>query len=426
VADEDVAAGPWSARTNFYPHWQIETEGPFAWKGRPGADFAESVNNAKEWFAARRKNYYVLTYHGRLSPKWESNAHSGQTGYGGGMICQLQVPGKGLVLASTLNGSYGEGMDPSLWRAFHLHTLAGIQADGAPFVTGDSEHVDARLENNQATGSGAVRDTPLRCRRSFTFADKEVACSVQLDETSDSDLLGLWLKHNLRGKVRETYEMIPYLPNQRPKPGAKKAEPIVAVIDGTGKVLKPLGQEPVEAAGILIDQGGFGVRIFLDKPRTVLRGAAPVVLIRLADRVVPAKEVALSYRLAPFGNDGGSRPRRTLWLVLSQKPVEQARDRAHARCFGVADECRKLKRCRGWSWALGKAEKARCRRPCRRCQQPVIDSGPSLDPWRGSGWAALPGGGPPTPLARRGAALQARPDRFSQRGAPNPAHGAIR
>src|SRR5262249_47931468 len=53
-------------------------------------------------------------------------------------------------------------------------------------------------------------------------------------------------------------------------------------------------------------------------------------------------------------------------------------------------------------------------------QQPVIDSGPSLDPWRGSGWAALPGGGPPTPLARRGAALQARHARLSQRGPPTP------
>jgi len=259
LADENVAAGPWSARTNFYPHWQIETEGPFAWKGRPGADFTESVNNANEWFAARRKNYYVLTYHGRLSPKWESNAHSGQTGYGGGMICQLQVPGKGLVLASTLNDSYGAGMDPSLWREFRLHTLAGIQADGAPFVAGDSEHVDARLKSNQVTSSGAVRDTPLRCRRSFTFADEEVACSVQLDESSDSDLLNLWLQHNLRGKVREAYEMIPFLPNQCPKPGAKNAETIVAVLDGTGKVLKPLGQEPFEAAGILIYQGSFGL-----------------------------------------------------------------------------------------------------------------------------------------------------------------------
>src|SRR5262249_59094496 len=53
------------------------------------------------------------------------------------------------------------------------------------------------------------------------------------------------------------------------------------------------------------------------------------------------------------------------------------------------------------------------------CQQPVIDSGPSLDPWRGSGWAALPGGRPPTPRARRATAPQARHARLSQRGSPN-------
>src|SRR4051812_44678698 len=102
-------------------------------------------------------------------------------------------------------------MDPSLWREFHLHTLAGTQADGAPFVAGDSEHPDARLDKAQVTSSGEVRGTPLRCRRTFAFGDGEVTCSVQLDETADSDLLNLWLKNGLRGEVREAYEMIPFL-----------------------------------------------------------------------------------------------------------------------------------------------------------------------------------------------------------------------
>jgi hypothetical protein len=59
------------------------------------------------------------------------------------------------------------------------------------------------------------------------------------------------------------------------------------------------------------------------------------------------------------------------------------------------------------------------------CQKPVIDRGPSLHPWRGSGWAALPGSGSPTPLARRRAALQVQHARSSQRGSPNPARDAI-
>ena len=301
LADENVAAGPWAARTNFYPHWQIEKDGKFAWKGLPGADFTESVNNANEWFAARRKNYYMLTYHGRLSPKWESNAHSGQSGYGGGMLCQVQIPGKGLAIASTLNGGYGEGMDPSQWREFHLHTLAGVQADGSPFVAGDSEHLDAKMDKNVATSSGEVRNTPLRCKRSFIFGNDEITCSAQLEDTQNRDLLELWLKNKLRGNVKEAYEMIPFQPKQRIT-GKKQGDTLVVALDKEGKELKPLGTEAVEAAGILIDRGGFGARILLDKPRPVLRGLNNVIMIRLADKVTPAKEVALSYRIVPFGN----------------------------------------------------------------------------------------------------------------------------
>ena len=297
-ADESVAAGPWATRTSYAPVGLEPTEGPFVWKGLPGPDFTDSVNNADEFFAARRKNYYALTYHGRLSPKWESNAHPGQSGYGGGILCQLQIPGKGLAIASTLNASYGEGMDVSLWRDFHLHTLAGIQADGAPFVSGDSEHFDAKLKQNEVVSSGEIRNTPLRSRRTFSFKDDEIACSVQLDETSFGDLLNLWLKHKLRGKVREAYEMIPFQPNQR----GKKGLTIVSLLDAEGKPGKALDKEPTEAAGVLIDRGGFGVRIIFDKARTVLRGNNNTVMIRLADKIVPAKEVTMSYRLVPFGN----------------------------------------------------------------------------------------------------------------------------
>jgi len=299
LGDENVAVGPWSARTKNYPHWQIQKEGPFAWKGLPGPDFTLSINNANEFFAARRPKYYALTFHGRLSPKWESNAHPGQSGYGGGMLCQLQIPGKGLAIASTLNGDYGEGMDPSEWRTFHLHTLAGVQADGTPFVAGDSEHFDARLKDNLVTSTGEIRHAALACRRSFEFADDGVNCTVQLDDTTYKELLSLWLSNKLRGKVKEAYEMIPFLPRQRTTTGKPK-DTLVAALDADGKTIAPLGKEAVEAAGVLIDRGGFGVRIILDKARPVLRGENNTVMIRLADRVTPAKEVSLAYRLLPF------------------------------------------------------------------------------------------------------------------------------
>jgi hypothetical protein len=296
LADEGVAAGPWSARTAFPPHWQIEKEGPFAWKGLPGPDFTESINGANEFFAARRKNYYALTYHGRLSPKWESNAHPGQSGYGGGMLCQLHVPGKGIVLASTLNGSYGEGMDPSQWREFRLHTVAGTQADGTSFVGGDSEHVNAKLDKTVVESAGEIRGTSLRCKRSFAFDADAIKCSMQMDETEYADLLTLWLKNNLRGKVKEAYEIIPYLPQQRDK----KTQTIVTL--KTAKGDQPLGKDAVEATAITIDRGGFGVRIELDKARPVMHGPSGALWIRLADRVVLAKDVSMTYRLVPFGN----------------------------------------------------------------------------------------------------------------------------
>ncbi|MCS7167312.1 MAG: hypothetical protein RMI91_11415 [Gemmatales bacterium] len=302
LADENIPAGAWSSRTHYYPHWKIETEGPFAWKGLPGPDFTESINHANEWFAARRKNYYILTYHGRLSPKWMSHSHLGQSGYGGGMICQLHVPGRGLVLASVLNGAYGENMDVSQWRTFRLHTLAGTQADGAPFVAADSEHFDARLVGQRVESSGAIRGTPLYARRAFTFAEKEIICEVQLQETPDTDLLTLWLKHPLRGRVREAYELIPFLPQTRPPSGTKPAPTTVAVLDDQGKIAATLDEKPALASAVIVDRGGFGVRIHFDKPRPVFRTLQGVLFIQLTDQPVLAREIQFSYRLLPFGN----------------------------------------------------------------------------------------------------------------------------
>lgn len=298
---EEVPAGPWSARTHFPPHWQIEKDGPFAWKGLPGPDFTVSVNGADEWFAARRKNYYALTYHGRLSPKWETNAHPGQSGYGGGMLCQLHVPGKGPVLASTLNGAYGEGMDPSLWRNFHLHTLVGTTADGRPLVAGDSEHFDARLQDGKVTSSGPVRDSTVEVIRSFTFGPGDITCTVQLKETAANELLSLWLKNELRGKVSEAYEMLPFFAKQKPLPGKNAEDTLIRLSDGP-KDLGPLTKDAATARTIRVDRGGFGVVIDLDQPRPVLRGPNNTLLIKLIDQPAPASKIGLSYCLTPFGN----------------------------------------------------------------------------------------------------------------------------
>jgi hypothetical protein len=301
LAEENIAAGPWSSRTHFYPHWAIEREGPFAWKGLPGPDFTVSVNDGNEWFAARRRSYYVLTYHGRLSPKWNTNAHPGQAGYGGGMICQLQVPGKGPVLAATLNDAYGEGMHPSQWRGFHIHSVVGQTADGKPLVTADSEPTDTLLKDNTVTSSGEVRESSVHVTRAYTFGADGIGCEVRLKETESEALLGLWLKSALRGKVTEAAEMVPFVPTQKAKPGSKAGATEVTAFDPDGKELGALTKEAVLAKVVVIDRGGFGVRIELEQSRKVSRGEANTVLIRLTDTPAMASTIKLKYRLVPFG-----------------------------------------------------------------------------------------------------------------------------
>jgi hypothetical protein len=302
LAAEQIAAGPWSSRTRNYPHWQIETDGPFAWKGLPGPDYTVTVNGANEWFAARRKNYYVLTYHGRISPKWESNAHAGQSGYGGGMLCQVHVPGRGPVIASTLNGDYGEGMHVSQWRTFHLHSVVGQTADGKPLVAADSEHFDAKLTGTTVVSSGDVRDSTVQTTRTYTFGAEAIECEVRLNETRYNDLLSLWVKNPMRGKLTEAYEMIPFVPNQLRVGGKPAALTSVTLIGADGQSLGDLTKDAVSAQTVIIDRGGFGVRIELPHPRPISRGERDTVLIHLIDGPTPASTVSLKYRLVPFGS----------------------------------------------------------------------------------------------------------------------------
>jgi hypothetical protein len=293
---QEVPACPWSSRTSFGPPGGIEKDGPFAWKGLPGPDFTVSVNDGNEWFAARRKNYYALTYHGRLTPKWVGTAFAGQIGYGGGTICQVHVPGKGPVLASTLNGSYGEGMHPAQWHDFHLHSVVGQTTDNKPLVGADSEHEDAKLDKTTVTSSGAVRDSTIHITRSYTFDEGEIICTVNLKETGFNDLFNLWIPNKERGKVVECYEMIPFLPRKLGKGASKKPDDATKIsLLGKGNE-----KEPAAVNTIVIDRGGFGVRIELDPPRPVLRGKRDTLLISLIDAPTAASKISLRYRIVPF------------------------------------------------------------------------------------------------------------------------------
>jgi hypothetical protein len=293
-------ASPWSSRTDTHPVNLEENWEPFGhpWKGDPGPDMTVSVNDGNEWFAARRSNYYMLTYHGRITPAWVSKIMAGQVGFGGGTICQLTIPGKGPVLTGSVNGHYGVGMHPSNWRNFHIHSLVGETWDGRPLISGISEHSDVKLTGNVLTSSGQVRDTNVKVARKYTFNDDNIDCEVALADSDYKEVLSLWTQPRKWSEVRLAYEMIPFgITNIRVTNTVCK----VTVTGSDGKDVE-LGDTLVETKVVRIDRGDFGVRILLPEPRPVMRGANKTVMIQITDKEVSAADIKLGYRLVPYRN----------------------------------------------------------------------------------------------------------------------------
>ena len=309
----EVAAAPFSGRTNHNPSMQIDTDGPYAFRGLPGPDFTETINNANEFFAARRKGYYVLSYHGRMTPKWMSEGFRGQMGWSGGVLCQFVVPGKGTVLASTIDPpGYGTNMHPSQWRTFRINSIVGVTTDGKPLVASDCEHLNARLEGNKAIGSGEVRDSSVNATRSYTYNADHVLVEAKLRLTDDDASLNSWFKNAFRGCVSEAWEMIPFVANKlAPVKEGDDPKTSVRVLGADGKEAGVLTDALIEGQAIVIDRGGFGVRIELEKPMKVKRGAGDTVMIQLIegrpmgpldDKGKPnAEDAAIRYKLVPFG-----------------------------------------------------------------------------------------------------------------------------
>lgn len=298
-----VPANPWSARTHMHPHhqeanWEF---GPNIWKGEPGPDLTASVNGGDEWFAARRKGYYIVTFHGRLAPEWMCRSFPGQLGFGGGIICQLTVPGRGPVLASTLTESYGTGMHPSNWRNMHIHSVVGETWDGRPLIAAISEHANARLAGNTVTGSGEVRDAHVKALRRYTYQPDGVDCAVQLQTSDFVESLSIFSWERYWSEVKFAYEMIPFLP----KDPSGKNPTTVTLLDNANAPIGPATTTPTEARVVRIDRGGFGVEIRLANPLKVLLGANDTVMIQIAAesaKPTKAEDIALQYRLVPFGN----------------------------------------------------------------------------------------------------------------------------
>jgi hypothetical protein len=296
ASDVVVAANPWSSRTHSAAHLALDADGAnkVKWKGLPGPDLTTDVNGGHEWFASRRKNYYVLTFHGRLTPDWMNECFEGQIGFGGGVLCQLTVPGKGPVLASTQHESYGKGSHPSQWPNLHIHSLVGERWDGFPVISGISEHDNARLSGNTVTSSGEIRGAHVKVSRSYVFQPDAIDCSVNLTKSDYSQVLSLWTHGRLWSEMRLAYEMIPFMPKT---PDGKPTT--VTTAEGT-----PLTTAVVTTSRVRIDRGGFGVEIVFEKPLPVQLGQNNTVLVQLVapgSAPVPAEKIELKYKLAPFG-----------------------------------------------------------------------------------------------------------------------------
>lgn len=299
-------AAPFSSRTGQALGGGVyQPDNPdFRWKGQPGPDLTESVNNANEFFAARRSNYYILTYHGRTTPTWMGEGFHGQIGFSGGVICQIEVPGKGPVISSRVLHSYGEGGHLSQWEGFHLHSMVGHTADGKPLVTANSEHKNAKLEGNTVTSDGEVRESSTHCYRTFTFEPNSILCTVELRNSVADRVFSIYGGANtLRTNVTDCYELIPFEPAAPlvdKKTKERTPQDTAFGLDADGKTIGPIKPEGMKVAAILLNRGGYGARIDLDLPRVVKLGKNNTLLVELATKSVDARYIGLAYRIMPF------------------------------------------------------------------------------------------------------------------------------
>jgi hypothetical protein len=308
--NEELPGGAWSSRTSAQvAGGTYEPRGEVPWKGLPGPSLTENLAGAGEIFGARRPAYYCQTYHGRIAPAYLNVVGAGQVGFSGGMIGQLHVPGRGPVMLSRLGGDYGSGMHLTNWRNFTLHSVVGTTADGLPLVGADSEHA-ATLADGVLATAGDTRAGSVRVSREYRFEDERIHCTVALAPRRSDAPFALWSRRGSgRGVVQEAYEMLPLLgfkPGTRPANRGRPPDPAADLelrgLDAAGADVGPVtAAAPRVVRGVVLDRGGYGLRVTFDRDREALRGRDGTLLVKLADPGTPAEEVRLEYDLAPFG-----------------------------------------------------------------------------------------------------------------------------
>ena len=138
--------------------------------------------------------------------------------------------------------------------------MVGQTVDGKPLISADSEHFDAKLQGDTVTSSGAIRDSTVEVARSYKFTADAIHCGgLSLKETRFNELLNLWIANPERGKLTECWEMIPILSTKK-----------ITLLNKD--VVRTFDEADALVDTIIIDRGGFGVRIELDGPGSCSAG----------------------------------------------------------------------------------------------------------------------------------------------------------
>ncbi len=296
-----IAANPWSSRTsltshNFEHNWRTPEN---QWKAKSPSNFIISINHGNEWVAAKQQNYYVLIFYGKLPPSFVSDSFGGQCGFGGGVIAQLTIPDKEPIMASTLYGSYGEGMHISNWRNFHIHTLAGSLWDGTPFVSAISEPA-GKLDGNKLNIHGEIRNSPLHFFRNYEFHTDKITASITLSNSIYEPIMHLWKKPKYYADIKEAYEIIPLFIE---KPGKNIKQTLI--VDSKQEFILPTSSNIMASAkAINIFKGDYGLLINLDRDRKIIITSNNTLLIEVINSTtaMPATNAALSYDLQTISN----------------------------------------------------------------------------------------------------------------------------
>ena len=274
--------------------------------------FFEDLGDAHEFFCVRRGNYYAIAYAGRRVPFWMDLSLGGHSSFNGGGIAGLSVTGNtGAVIVGRQHKEYGWPLEE--WNSLAAPVAVGTLDDGRIFNTGISRNTpawDKAAWTLKTTGECIT--APVNYERHYQFNEAGIAASVQvIDADMNKDVF------QYREFFRKPHTHIAFAWELVPYYAAGGAT--VTVFDASGKSLGNLADQPVEnVVAFEINNTRGGVRVKLDKPRTVKLSAKPdtvqvfkdgghatdgrsrAVQIKICDKLEIAGRAELKYEIVPM------------------------------------------------------------------------------------------------------------------------------